>query len=191
LCAHFLDAIRISIQYMRQSISSSEHKKTFYLTATGLKHLERHFGNETLVGSHFLRSTFSTPDELLAFVNSTEPAQVIEQSFGKTAFCFELNDGRMAGTSGLAARKDIPENSIVRETREGYTMEIGFVSELTLTNAFCVIAQKTSQGLSIITAFPGGYARPFAQKGQPAEEYALNKLFWEENVLLKQKTNAL
>lgn len=162
-------------------------RRTFYFSEAGRQHVGRHFGAENLAGSHFLRSTFSTPDELLAFVNSIEPTQVIEQSAGKSAFCFELNDGRMAGTSGLAARKDIPANAIVRETREGYTMEIGFVSELPLTNAFCVIAQKTSQGLSIITAFPGDYARPFAQKGQPAEEYALNKKFWEEHVLLKQK----
>ena len=162
-------------------------RRTFYFSEAGRQHVGRHFGTETLAGSHFLRSTFSTPDELLGFVNSTEPTQLIEQSAGKTAFCFELNDGRMAGTSGLAARKDIPANAIVREAREGFTMEIGFVSELPLTNAFCVIAQESPKGLSIITAFPGSYARPFAQKGQPAEEYALNKRFWEEHVLLKQK----
>jgi hypothetical protein len=162
-------------------------RRTFYFSEAGRQHVARHFGAENLAGGHFLRSTFLTPDELLAYVNSTEPTQVIEQSASKTAFCFELNDGHMAGTSGLAARKDMPENSIVRETREGYTIEIGFISELPLTNAFCVIAHETSQGLSIITAFPGGYARPFAQKGQPTEEYALNKRFWEEHVLLKQK----
>lgn len=160
-------------------------RRIFYFSEAGRKHVERHFGSENLAGSHFLRSTFSTPDELLAFVNSTEPTQVIEQSVGKTAFCFELSDGRMAGKSGLATRKDIPENHIIRETREGFTMEIGFVSELPLTNEFCVVAQESPKGLSIITAFPGGYARPFAQKGQPADEFALNKQFWEDHLLLK------
>ncbi len=160
-------------------------RRIFYFSEAGRKHVERHFGSENLAGSHFLRSTFSTPDELLAFVNSTEPTQVIEQSVGKTAFCFELSDGRMAGTSGLATRKDIPENAIIRETREGFTMEIGFVSELPLTTEFCVVAQESPKGLSIITAFPGGYARPFAQKGQPADEFALNKQFWEDHLLLK------
>jgi hypothetical protein len=162
-------------------------RRPFYFSEAGRKHVERHFGAENLAGSHFLNSTFSTPEELLIFMNETEPVLVIEQSAGKSAYCFELTDGRMAGTSGLAARKDIPQNAIVRETREGFTMEIGFVSELPMTNAFCVVAQETSEGLSVITAFPGGYARPFAQKGQPAEEYALNKRFWEEYVLLKQK----
>jgi hypothetical protein len=147
----------------------------------------RHFGSNNLAGSHFLRSTFATSDDLLYFINSTPPIQTITQSPGKSAFCFELDDGRMAGTSGLAARKDIPANAIVREAREGFTMEIGLVDHLPETNQFCVIADESTEGLSIITAFPGGYARPFAQKGQRAEEYALNKLFWEEHVLLKQK----
>jgi hypothetical protein len=61
------------------------------------------------------------------------------------------------------------------------------VSQLPLTAEFCIIAQETEEGLSIITAFPGAYARPFAQKSQPKEEYELNKKFWEEHVLLKQK----
>lgn len=161
--------------------------RTFYLSDSGRKHVGRHFGVENLAGSHFLQSTFASPDDLLSYVNTAAPVQTITQSIGKSAYCFQITDGRMAGTSGLARRTALPAQEIVREIREGYTIEIGLVDELPLTTHFCVIAQETSNGLSIITAFPGGYARPFAQKGQPTEEYALNKKFWEEHALLKQK----
>jgi hypothetical protein len=67
-------------------------------------------------------------------------------------------------------------------------MEVGMVDILPDTQLFCVIADETPEGLSIITAFPGGYARPFAQKSQPKDEYELNKKFWEEHVLLKRKS---
>ena len=160
---------------------------TFYFSDAGRKHVSRHFGADQLAGSHFLPSTFASPDDMLSFINSTPSFQIIPQSTGKSAYCFRMADGRKAGTSGLAIRKSLLENNIVREVREGFTIEVGLVAELPLTAEFCVIAQETPAGLSIITAFPGGYARPFAQKGQPTEEYALNKRFWEEHVLLKQK----
>ena len=159
----------------------------FYFSDAGRKHVARHFGADQLAGSHFLPSTFASPEDLLSFIDSSPCVQIIPQSTGKSAYCFRIADGRMAGTSGLAARRSLLENNIVREVREGFTIEIGLVAELPLTAEFCVIAQETPAGLSIITAFPGGYARPFAQKGQPAEEYALNQLFWKEHVLLKQK----
>jgi hypothetical protein len=159
----------------------------FYFSDAGRKHVARHFDIENLAGSHFLKSTFSTPDDLLSYLNAIAPLQIIPQSSGKSAFCFRIADGRMAGTSGLAQRSHLPAHAIVREIREGYSIEIGLVSQLPLTAEFCIIAQETEEGLSIITAFPGGYARPFAQKSQPREEYELNKKFWEEHVLLKQK----
>lgn len=163
-------------------------KQLFYISTSQLKHVARHFGSNHLAGSHFLPSTFATPEDLLSLVNSIAPVQTITQSIGKSAYCFRITDGRMAGTSGLVRRSSLPAHDIVREIREGFTIEVGLVAELPLTADFCVIAQETPEGLSIITAFPGGYARPFAQKGQSAEEYALNKKFWEEHVLLKRRT---
>jgi hypothetical protein len=162
-------------------------KHIFYFSDAGRKHVARHFDMDNLAGSHFLKSTFSTPDDLLSYLNATAPIQIIPQSSGKSAYCFRIADGRMAGTSGLALRSHLPAHDIVREIREGYTIEIGLVTELPLTSEFCIIAQETEDGLSIITAFPGRYARPFAQNSQPREEYELNKKFWEEHLLLKQK----
>lgn len=162
-------------------------KNRFFLSESARKHVARHFGKVGLAGSHFLPQTFSNPEQLLLYVIEHDPREVIAQSECKAAFCYRLDGGRLAGTSGLGLRKTLAEKDIIREVREGYTLEVGIVEELPLTSDFCIIAQQSPEGLNIITAFPGGYARPFAQKGQPAEEYALNKRFWEEHVLLKQK----
>jgi hypothetical protein len=138
-----------------------------------------------LAGSHFYPHVFGDPQELIDYINSHEPLKVIQQREKRFAFCFAEMDGHPIGTSGLAKRIDLQASQIQRRVREGFTIEVGIVDTLPETHLFCVIADETPDGLSIITAFPGGFARPFAQKGQPREEYELNKKFWEEYVLLK------
>jgi hypothetical protein len=167
--------------------SREEVSKLFYLSVAQREHVARHFLQTDLAGSHFYTDVIASPEALLLIINDILPEQVISQSKARSAFSFTSKDGLPIGTCGLAFRRDLREEQITRQVREGYTIEIGFVDRLPETNQFCVIADETTEGLSIITAFPGGYARPFAQKGQPPEEYALNKLFWEEHVLLKQK----
>lgn len=158
----------------------------FYYSEVGRRHVARHFDNLDLAGSHFLLSTFPTPDDLLAYVNANTPKEVIKQSAGKWAYCFQLSDGRMAGTSGIVLRQELNMQDIVREVRDGYTMDIGIVERIPLTSELCIVGQESPQGFSIITAFPGRFARPFAKKGQPPEEYALNQQFWKEHVLLRR-----
>ncbi len=158
----------------------------FYYSESGRKHVARHFVDSDLAGSHFLSSTFPTPDDLLAYVNANAPREIFKQSMGKCAYCFNLSDGRMAGTSGIALRQELNSQDIVREVRDGYTIDVGIVKTLPLTSEFCIIAHESPQGLSIVTAFPGGYARAFAQKGQTSEEYALNEQFWAEHILLRK-----
>lgn len=159
----------------------------FYLTPKSRGHLERHFGDGESAGSYFLKDTFLTPNDLLLYLPSATPTSVIEQTPSNRVFTYKLTDGRMAGTLGLMKRSSFSEKELARELRDGFTIDVGLVDQLELTADFCVVASETSKGLSIITAFPGNYARPFAQKGQPAREYALNKLFWEEHVLLRKK----
>ena len=162
-------------------------RKLFYLTAYQREHVLRHFHSNDMAGSHFYTEVFASPEGLIACINSVEPEETIRQSKTRFAFCFAHFNGQAVGTSGLAKRSDLRKDQITRVVREGYTIEVGIVDQLPETCNFCVIADDLPEGLSIITAFPGGYARPFAQKGQPREEYELNKKFWEEHVLLKQK----
>ena len=147
----------------------------------------RHFGAKDLAGSYFLPEVFATPKELVDFINAHPHTHSIDQGNGRMAFLFKTSDKMIVGTCGLARRDDIDAGCILREHQEGYTLEIGYLESLPFTHEFCVIAGRCEDGLHIITAFPGAYARPFAQKSQPREEYELNKKFWEEHVLLKQK----
>ncbi len=150
-------------------------------------HIARHFSQADLAGSHFLESSMKSPEELVVFINRTPPVEIIAQSKTRFAFRFQSIDNRPIGTCGLEHRNNLSDNQITHQVRDGFTIDIGFVDELPLTSQFCVIADETPEGFSVITAFPGSYARPFAQKGQPADDYAMNKKFWEEHVLLKLK----
>jgi hypothetical protein len=162
-------------------------RKLFYLTASQREHVLRHFHANDMAGSHFYIHVFASPEGLVDFINSVEPQETIPQSKTRVAFCFAHFNGQAVGTSGLAKRSELQKEQITRLVREGYTIEVGIVDQLPETCFFCVIADDFPEGLSVITAFPGGYARPFAQKSQPREEYELNKKFWEEHVLLKQQ----
>jgi hypothetical protein len=160
----------------------------FLCSARSRRHPRRHYNFGIHAGSYFLTDTFPTPDDLLFFLGHSSPVITIEQNLNTTLFIYRLTDGRMAGTIGIAQRNQVRKENLTTEVRDGFMIEVEEVEELTLTPELCVIARRTNKGLSIITALPGGYARPFAQKGQPAEEYELNKQFWEEHVLVKLKS---
>ena len=161
--------------------------KLFYLKTSQREHVLRHFHAKDMAGSHFYSEVFVSPEGLLDYINSVEPIHTFQQSRTRNAYCFVNTSGQAVGTSGLAKSSDLDENCIIRQIRDGYTIEIGLVDLLPETHSFCVIADESPDGLSVITAFPGDYARPFALKSQPADEYELNKKFWEEHVLLKLK----
>ncbi|MFN5620481.1 MAG: hypothetical protein ACK478_04195 [Flavobacteriales bacterium] len=160
----------------------------FYLTPIGRQHLAQHFGNGMRAGSYFLQETFQTPEDLIVFLNNVAPDNVFEQTPVTTVFTYTLTDGRMAGTVGIAKRDSVGSENITTEVRDGLVIEVAKLDELALTPEFSIVARRTNQGHSIITGFPGSPARPFARKRQPAPEYALNKLFWEEHILLKLKS---
>jgi hypothetical protein len=160
----------------------------FYLTQISRQHLAQHFGNVIRAGSYFLQETFQTPEDLIVFLNNVAPDNVFEQTPGTTVFTYTLTDGRMAGTVGIAKRDSVGLENITTEVRDGLVIEVAQLDELALTPDFSIVARRTSQGHSVITGFPGSPVRPFARKRQPAPEYALNKLFWEEHILVKLKS---
>ena len=140
-----------------------------------------------LAGSHFYPHVFGDPEGLIDYINVHEPLEVIQQLDNRFAFCFAALDRKPVGTSGLARREELQPSQIQQQVRDGFTIDIGIVDSLPETYLFCVIAHETSDGFSIITAFPGGNARPFPQKSQPREEFELNRTFWKEHVLLKNR----
>jgi hypothetical protein len=160
--------------------------KKFHLNASRMKHLARHFFKSELAGSTFNLSTFASPEDLVDFINSHSYEDSNRQTHSKSIFCFTFKHEKFVGLEGISLRSSLTEHSIVREKRDGHTIDVAVVNELKKTQFFCVIAKEQAEHFSIITAFPGNYARPFAQKGQPADDYAMNKKFWEEHVLLKR-----
>ena len=161
--------------------------KSFHIKETRRPHMLRHMHPSELAGSQFYSHVFGDPEELIDYINAHEPLEVILQREKRFAFCFAEMDGHPVGTSGLAKRIDLQASQIERHVREGYTLEVGIVDKLPETHLFCVIADETPNGLSIITAFPGEFARPFAQKSQTKQEYELNRAFWDEHVLLMKR----
>jgi hypothetical protein len=159
----------------------------FFITPNRRKHLLRHMLPTELAGSHFYPHVFGDAEVLIDYINVHEPLEVIQQLDNGFAFCFSTLDGNPVGTSGLAKRKVLQPSQIEQQVRDGFTIEVGIVDSLPVTHLFCVIAHETSDGFSIITAFPGGNARPFPRKSQPREEFELNRTFWKEHVLLKSR----
>lgn len=158
----------------------------FYVHADSAHHLARHFAGSDVPGSHFDQSVFRSMNDLLNYINSYEPYDVIGQSATKKAYLFRHHEGIEVGTCGIALRNTIPSSDIIRENRDGFQLEIGMVKELPKTNEFCVIATETNQGKSVVTAFPGIYAPPFPAAGQTREEYLRNKIFWNEFILMRK-----
>lgn len=159
----------------------------FILSDSRYSHLARHFTLNGDAGSHFNLKTFPSSKELIEYINSHVPEVEEYQTRGRSIFHFQLKDGRTAGTVGIMKRSQLRQDDIVRLMRDGVLIDIGLVDELAETREFCVIADATAEGLSIITAFPGSCSRPFPHKNQSKAEYELNHQFWEEHVLLKKR----
>jgi hypothetical protein len=66
-------------------------------------------------------------------------------------------------------------------------VEVALVSEIQVTNKFCVVIEKVENDLNIITAFPGPYAPSFPYEGQIKADHQLSEIFWNTHVLLRVK----
>ena len=162
-------------------------KSEFYITPKARKHLLRHFSENTFSGSHFNQHVFNCPEDLVSYLNSDEDKEFCIQYESKNSICFAYTHIESIGTEGIALRNAIGEENIIFSQRDGYNLDIALCEHIPETNIFLVFARKTKIGLSITTAFPGRYSRPFPRKGQSSNEYLLNKKFWKEHVLLKKK----
>jgi hypothetical protein len=161
-------------------------RRSFHLSPNGKEHIQRHFLESNLAGSHFYTSVFAGPEALVEYILRNEPEAIVVQNEYVSAYCYGLPE-KAVGVSGLARRSELGPHQIERRLRDGYSMEIALVDQLPETNQFVVIARNDAEGLSVITAFPGGYAPPFPHNGQPSEEYRLNEEFWKAHILLQRK----
>jgi hypothetical protein len=91
------------------------------------------------------------------------------------------------GNAGIIQRSHVSREDIVLESRNGFKVEVALLNELEVTYEFCVIVEKNTEEVSIITAFPGGYSLPFPYEGQDNLEFEKSTLYWQEYVLCRKK----
>lgn len=151
-----------------------------------LAHLNIHFVDSHDGGSIFYKEVFASPIELLNYINNNNPSDIITQLNGRETHVFNCEHGDI-GNTGIANKKEVDFNSIIKENRNGYMVEMALVSELQVTNKFCVVIEKVGVDFDIITAFPGPYAPSFPYNGQNESDYQLSEIFWNTHVLLRVK----
>ena len=149
------------------------------------RHLALHFGNSNSAGSVFFTEVFANPSELLDYVNTCEPSETIVQAGNRSALIFHMAEP--VGNSGIIKRSHVELEDIVLESRNGFQVEVALLNELEVTYEFCVIVEKNTEEVSIITAFPGGYSLPFPYEGQDNLEFEKSTLYWQEYVLCRKK----
>ncbi len=159
----------------------------YRLSKERLAHLNIHFVDSQDGGSIFYKDIFASPIELLNYINRNHPSEIIFQLNGRETHVFNCENIGHIGNSGIASRKGVDSNSIVKESRNGFMVEVVLVSELQVTNTFCVVIEKEGVDLNIITAFPGPYAPSFPYNGQNESDYQLSEIFWNKHVLLRVK----
>lgn len=159
----------------------------YKLNKERLAHLNIHFTNSKDGGSIFYKDVFASPIELLNYINNNNSSEIIIQLNGRETHVFNCEHLGYVGKTGIASRKEVDINSIIKESRNGFMVEVALVSELQVTNKFCVVIEKVEDDLNIITAFPGPYAPSFPYKDQNKADYKLSKIFWNTHVLLRVK----
>ncbi len=157
----------------------------YKLNKERLAHLNIHFTNSKDGGSIFYKDVFASPIELLNYINNNNSSEIIIQLNGRETHVFNCDHLGDIGNTGIANKKEVDIKTIIKENRNGFMVEVALVSELQVTNKFCVVIEKVEDDLNIITAFPGPYAPSFPYKDQNKADYKLSEIFWNIHVLLR------
>lgn len=162
----------------------------FQLAESAEKHLAVHFSGPEKSGSTFYPSFLAGPKDLLAFLESNQPQEIIHQKNQRVVFQFELPAPQVAGLEGIGLKETLPPDSISLQERNSFLVEIGIVEVLPETPFFCVVLNPIPAGFEVVTAFPGRYAPSFPYEGQEPDEYASSQEFWSKYVLLRKNESA-
>ncbi len=128
---------------------------------------------------------FKNPEELVKYINSRRPKQIIQQENQTQAHLFDA--GFVIGTSALSDLNTLKNPEIQMERRDGISTRFAWVDALPETNHFCVIVEGSQSPIEIITLFPGEYAPPFPHANQSEKAHAESKEFWEKYILVKKR----
>lgn len=150
------------------------------------RHVFRHFDKEA-IGSSFDLSVFPHIHAVLDYVNTREPIKIISQSKNRTALLYHCTEFESIGNVGMARKSELLPHQIVKELRDGFTIEVGVVEKFNTTNFLCVVIEKNKEYLHLITAYPGEISEPFPNRHQTPEERQLSYEFWRGKVLLRMR----
>jgi hypothetical protein len=155
------------------------------LTERAERHLALHFGDSNAAGSVFFKDVFEGPNDLLVYINTCEPSEIIEQANNRRSLVFHTVEA--VGNSGIIERMRVSIEDIISESRNGFQVEVALLDELELAYEFCVIVETNNDKQFVITAFPGGHSLSFPYEGQTEEDFEKSTLFWQEYILCRKK----
>jgi len=134
----------------------------------------------SIIGSKFKSDRISGYRQLLDIINSNEPAEVIMQNNGRKAnifkFDFDIGTDHIQNVSALT---ELEKSQIITENRVGYIIRTIKI-EAPSTKQLVVI----SDGLNVITAYPGTYGPPLPIETMDAALFEQCSQFWEEHVFI-------
>jgi hypothetical protein len=159
----------------------------YTLSDSAREHALRHFEGSDMVGSLFHAGVFPDPVSVVECIQSLTPGHVYVQPDGIESHVFTFENGASVGTTALALRSSVPVESIRKEVRGGFAVDVAQVDALAETQVWCVVVRKRSDVFEIVTMFPGNYALPFPTKAQDPAFRRMCEEFWLKHVLLGKK----
>jgi hypothetical protein len=150
-----------------------------------IEYVKKHFEGSTVAGSCFYSDVFQDPLELMNYINSRIPDQIIQQENQTQAHLFIAEFA--IGTCALTDLNALKNPDIQLENRDGISIRFAWVDDLPKTNQFCAIVEGNNSSFEIITLFPGDYAPTFPHAKQSEKAHNDSTKFWEKHVLVKKR----
>ena len=167
----------------KESLKNDSKSAKYQISPTRIDYVKKHFEGYTVVGSCFYPNVFQNPFELMNYINSRIPNQIIQQENQTQAHLFKAEFA--VGTCALSDLNSLKNPDIQYETRDGMSTRFAWVDALPETSHFCVIVEGSHSPFEIITLFPGEYAPPFPHAKQSEKASIVSMEFWEKHVLVK------
>ena len=169
----------------KESLKNDSKSPKYRISPTRIEYVKKHFEGSTVAGSCFYSNVFQDSLELMNYINSRIPDQIIQQENQTQAHLFKAEFA--IGTCALSDLNTLKNPEIQLEIRDGISTRFAWVDALPETNHFCVIVEGSHSPFEIITLFPGEYAPPFPHANQSEKAHAKSKGFWEKYILVKKR----
>ena len=168
----------------KESLKNDSKSPKYRISPKRIEYVKKHFEGSTVAGSYFYSNVFQDSLELMNYINSRIPYQIIQQENQTQVHLFKVQYA--IGTCALSDLNSLKNPDIQLESRNGFSTRFAWVDSLPETNHFCVIVEGSHSPFEIITLFPGEYAPPFPHANQSEKAHAYSNEFWGKHVLVKK-----